>query len=98
MIFKIEQHIDAEQYDKALDLIEQALDKNAQDIEVLFLKATINKKLGKSASAVNTFNQILEIEPDNKRAEVERDLVHIIMLQENSDKFESTNMYDDPWL
>ena len=98
MISTIEQHIEKEQYDEALSLVEQALEVNPKDIEVLFLKATINKKLGKSAAAVNTFNHILEIEPDNKRAEVERDLIHMIMIQENNDKFESTNMYDDPWL
>jgi tetratricopeptide (TPR) repeat protein len=95
---KIESLIKSEAYEEALEYIESILSKDAENIDILYLKADLCKKTQKTSEAVNIYNHILELKPDEKRAEVERDLVHIVMLQENNDKFESTNLYDDPWL
>ena len=32
-----------------------------------------------------------------KKAQVEKDLLHNVMLQDNLDIFASTNLFDDPW-
>ncbi|MBN2668243.1 MAG: tetratricopeptide repeat protein [Bacteroidales bacterium] len=90
--------IQNEQYLEAEKLVEEALAHDVDNLELLFLKADVLKKLQLKSEAVNLYNYILSIDPDNKRAEVERDLIHMIMLQENIDKFECTNLYDDPWL
>jgi tetratricopeptide (TPR) repeat protein len=98
MKLQIETLIENEKYTEALEILDKALEQDAKQIDLLFYKANINQKLGKTANAVNIYTQILEFEPENKRAEIERELIHMIMLQENNDKFESTNLYDDPWL
>lgn len=98
MLEKIKTLIDKEGYQEAFDLVEAHLESHADDLEYMYLKADLYKKLQKTSNAVNYYNHILEIYPEQKRAEVERDLVHMIMLQENKDFFECTNLFDDPWL
>lgn len=98
MLEKIKTLINQEAYQEAFELVELHLEAHAEDLEYMYLKADLYKKLQKTSAAVNLYNHILEIDPEQKRAEVERDLVHMIMLQENKDFFECTNLFDDPWL
>lgn len=97
MIQKIEDFIAKENYKVAFEQVEKALLKDEDNIELLSLKAMIYKKLGRFSEAINLYNSILEKYPDNKKVEVERDLIRNSLLLNNIDIFDCTNLYDDPW-
>lgn len=97
MLETIRQKLNAPEYDQALILVEEALLEQPENLEFLCAKAEVLKKLNQFTKAVNQYIRILELYPDYKKAQVEKDLIHIVMLQENKDFFECTNLFDDPW-
>ncbi len=94
---EILKHIENQKYQEAFDLVEELLKNKPENLEILCAKAEILKKLNKFSDAVNQYIQIIEKYPDYKKAQVEKDLLHTVMIQDNKDIFACTNLHDDPW-
>ena len=93
----IKELIEHHKYEDAYNRVEELLTEKPEELELLCLKAELLKKLNKFPDAVNIYIKIIEKYPDYKKAQVEKDLLHVVMLQDNKDIFACTNLHDDPW-
>ncbi len=93
----IKELIDNQKYQEAYDLVEKELIKKTDNLELLCAKADILKKLNKFTDAINIYINIIEKFPEHKKAQVEKELLHTVMLQDNKDIFACTNLHNDPW-
>jgi len=93
----IKELLENQKYQEAYDRVEQLLKESPEKLELLCAKAESLKKLNKFSDAVNQYIRIIEKYPDYKKAQVEKDLLHIVMVQDNKDIFACTNLHDDPW-
>ncbi len=71
--------------------------KNRNKIEVYFKRIEEYSKRQEFSSALNLTLQILEIDPENKKALTEKKLLEEILRFINIDVFASTNLFMDPW-
>jgi Flp pilus assembly protein TadD len=94
----IDQLIDAEKYEEAFDFINQKLNENSQNTEFMFYKALLYQKTGEFANAINLYNKLLEIEPNNKEAQINIEMMQTIFRHSNKDIFACTNLHNDPWM
>ena len=93
----IKQLIDEKKYEEALSLIDQNLKQQPDKLEYLCAKADLMKKQNRLTDAINVYIHIIEKYPEYKRAQVEKDLIHTVLLQDNKDIFACTNLHDDHW-
>ena len=94
---EIIQHIENQEYEEAIRLVDETLLENPNKLELLCAKAEVLKKTNKFIDAINLYINIIEKHPDYKKAQIEKDLLHVVMVQDNKDIFACTNLYDDPW-
>ncbi len=66
-------------------------------IEEYFKRIEEYSKRQEFSSALNLTLQILEIDPENKKALTEKKLLEEIMRYINIDIFSNTNLFMDPW-
>ena len=90
-------HIENKQYQEGYNLVEKMLSEKPEELEFLCVKAELLKYLDRLSDAVNLYIRIIELYPDYKKAQIKKDLLHTVMIQDNIDIFASTNLYDDPW-
>jgi len=93
----IKEFIENQKYQEAYDRVEELLKESSEELELLCAKAEVLKKLNKFTDAINVYIHIIDKNPDYKKAQVEKDLLHVVMLQDNKDIFACTNLHDDPW-
>jgi len=84
--------------ERAVKNLEQALVEYPENIELLFLKGEFHEKKEEIPAAMNAYLKILELEPENREAEVRREHLVSIQRYRNMDVFENTNLWNDPWL
>jgi len=89
--------IENNKHQEALDKIEKLLLTKPDNRELLCAKAEVLKNQNKFVEAVNLYIIIIEKYPDYKKAQIKKDLLHTVMIQDNIDIFASTNLFDDPW-
>jgi len=94
---KVQELIKEQSYQEAFDLLEKLLKSKPEDLDLLCAKADVLKKQNKFTDAINQYINIIEMYPDHKKAQIEKDLLHTVMLQDNKDIFACTNLHDDPW-
>ena len=66
-------------------------------IEEYFKRIEESSKKQDFPSALNLTLQILKIDPENKKALTEKELLEEILRFKNIDIFSSTNLFMDPW-
>ena len=93
----IKELIENQKYQEAYDRVEKLLKESPEELELMCAKAEILKKQNKFTDAVNQYIRVIEKHPEHKKAQIEKDLLHTVMLKDNLDIFASTNLYDDPW-
>ena len=71
--------------------------KKRAKIEDFFRRIEEHSKNQEFASALNFAIKILEIDPKNKKALTEKELLEEILRYVNIDVFSSTNLFMDPW-
>jgi len=94
---KVKELIELQKYQDAYDRVEDLLKEKSEDLELMCMKTEILKKLNRFTDAINLYINIIEKHPNYKKAQVEKDLLHVVMLQDNKDIFACTNLHDDPW-
>ncbi len=72
--------------------------KKRNKIEEYFKRIEEYSKKQDFPSALNLTVQILGIDPENKKALAEKELLEEILRYINIDVFSSTNLFMDPWV
>ena len=67
-------------------------------VELLYKRAELLIKMGDNAMAVNDFNRILKLDPEQKYAKSQLEFLTTILRFNNTDIYASTNTNMDPWL
>ncbi len=78
--------------------VDRLLGKEAKDIELLFLRASLHQRIQLLGKAINDYQRILTLEPENQKAKVQRDSLQSILHYNNTDIYASPNTNFDPWL
>ena len=71
--------------------------KKRNRIKLYFEQIDEHSKRQEFACALNLTFKILEIDPKNKKAITEKELLEEIIKYVNIDVFSSTNLFMDPW-
>ncbi len=82
-----------DRYDEAYNILNEMIIKETQNVEALLLLGKIEYKKQKFGEAINCFNKILEIDPDNSDARASLVLIGQIMKLTRNFYFE--NPYTD---
>ena len=70
----------------------------SNDAVLLERIAKIHEKFQQYGKAINEYKNILKLEPDNKFAKTQIELLKTILRYSNTDIYASTNTNMDPWL
>ncbi len=98
IIKQVELLIKEQRFDKALDLLNNAIEKNPDLYKLLELRGDIYHLMQKFGNALNDFNKVLKHDKNNKEIIAKVEMVRQILRFQNLDIFESTNLNLDPWL
>ena len=95
---KINKYIQDKEYDKALNELCDLLQKHTDDAKWFIIRGDLYYSLQKYSDALNDYNKVLKIEPENKFFLSKVEMITEILRFEAIDIFESTNLNNDPWL
>ncbi len=74
------------------------IDNEPNNTVLLEKRAKFHEKFQQYGKAINDYQRILKIDPDNKSAKTQIDLLKTILRYSNTDIYASTNTNMDPWL
>lgn len=94
----IEQFIENKEYEKALEKINKLLENDSENVEYLVLRGDIYYIQQKFSKAMNDYNKVLKLKPENKLVSSKAEMIKDILKFQALDIFESTNLNHDPWL
>ncbi len=83
---------------KAVKKLNEAIQKQPEDEELYFMRAEFFYKLNRYGEAINDYNHVVALNPDNKEAAGKIDLIHTILRYHNTDIYANPNTDMDPWL
>ena len=78
-IKKLEELFEANELEKALELVNQQLVNHPQDEQLNFWLGKIHYKKQEWGLSINAFTTVLEINPDNQEAKTNADLARAII-------------------
>jgi len=82
---------------KQIDAFLIELEKSPNNIEIKLKRADAYVKINEHTKAVNEYIRILELDPDNEKAKIQKEIVHGVVKQSQLDIYGCTNTYMDPW-
>ena len=94
----IKQFIENKEYEKALEKLNNILVDDSENIEYLILRGDIFHLQQKFSKALNDYNRVLKLNPENKFLSSKTEMIKDILKFQALDIFESTNLNMDPWL
>ena len=94
----IKQFIENKEYEKALEKLNEILVDDSENIEYLILRGDIYHLQQKFSKALNDYNRVLKLNPENKFLSSKTEMIKDILKFQAVDIFESTNLNKDPWL
>ena len=83
---------------KLFDEVDHLLKTDPRHLDLLRLRAELNIKLQIFGSAINDFNAVLAITPDDQAAKARIDQLQSILKYNNTDIYANPNTHFDPWL
>ena len=83
---------------KAVKMLDEAIKAQPGDEELYFMRAEFFYKLNRYGDAINDYNKVVEINPENKEAAGKIDIIKTILRYNNTDIYASPNTNMDPWL
>lgn len=95
---QINKYIQDKEYEKALNELNELLNKYTDDAKWFIIRGNLYYSLQKYSDALNDYNKVLKIEPENKLILSKVEMITEILRFEAIDIFESTNLNNDPWL
>ncbi len=94
---KIEGYISKNNIKKAIkELVKIEIDNS--DLNCLKWRADLYYSLREYTYALNDFNRILKVEPENKIVSSKIEMIKDILKYQSVDIYASTNLNKDPWL
>jgi len=78
--------------------LESILEKNEKNPEILHLRAKLYIKLEEPSKAINDYNKILTIDPEDQTALFQIEHLKTILRFRNTDIYANPNTNHDPWL
>ena len=84
---KIEELYELNKFDEALNIIDEFLKDHPKDEQLHFWKGKIHYKKQEWGLAINEFNIVLEINPDNQEAKTSAELANAILGYYTPDMF-----------
>ncbi|MBI9053962.1 MAG: hypothetical protein JEY96_09110 [Bacteroidales bacterium] len=95
---KVKGYIQNKEFGKALDLLNEAVEKYSEDSRWLTIRGDLHYAEQKFSFALNDYNKALKADKDNKLIKSKVEMIKEILKFEALDIFESTNLNNDPWL
>jgi len=83
---------------KAVKKLNEAIKAQPGNGELYFMRAELFYKLNRYGDAINDYNKVVELNPENKEAAGKIDLIHTILRYHNTDIYANPNTNMDPWL
>jgi len=83
---------------KAVKILNEAIKTRPEEEELYFIRAESFYKLNRYGDAINDYNKVVELNPNNKEAIGKIDLIHTILRYHNTDIYANPNTNMDPWL
>lgn len=97
-LIKIRKLAEQEEYEKALKMLDEELERVPENTELMVEKAKIYNHLQQYSEAINTLREVLKINPGHKEARNMREMCFDILRSQQLDIYSSTNLSNDPWL
>ncbi len=82
----------------AIKLLDSALKEQPEEADFYFFRAELFYKLNRYGDAINDYNKVVELNPQNKEAAGKIDLIRTILRYHNTDIYANPNTDMDPWL
>ncbi len=95
VIEKIDNLIEDYKLEEALKLIEEALAKKDKDLDILCLKGKIMSKKQQYGDALNIYQHVLQLSPENEKALSSIKMINNILSIRRSFYFENTYTNDE---
>ena len=84
--------------EKELEKVSRQLEKNPEEVDLLYRRASLLQQLGRYGEALNDLHRILEKDPQHLQALQKTQYIQTILRFTNTDIFSDTNLDHDPWL
>jgi tetratricopeptide (TPR) repeat protein len=94
----IHNDIENEEYTRAQNLLDEALENHPDNVRLLLSRAKLFRQLQKFGEAFNDLQAILKLNPDHQEAKKLLDLTRSILQGQQLDIYASTNLNNDPWI
>lgn len=74
------------------------IEVNPEDAGLYFERAEIYAQQNQLAKAINDYDLVLDLDPENKQASTKKEMIQTILRYNNTDIYASPNTDMDPWL
>ena len=95
---KIDKYIQDQEYTKVIEELTSLIDKDLKIVNWLILRGDIYNIKQEYSKALNDYNKVLKIDPNNKIISSKVEMIKDILKFQALDIYESTNLNKDPWL
>ncbi|HAF28666.1 MAG TPA: hypothetical protein DCG75_06420 [Bacteroidales bacterium] len=95
---KIDKYIQDQEYTKAIDELTDYIERDIDVINCFMLRGDVYYIKQEFAKALNDFNKVLKIDPENKSLNAKVEMIKDILKFQALDIYSSTNLNKDPWL
>lgn len=95
---RIEEYIYNQEYTKAIKELTRCISNHKNDRILYILRGDIYFKKQQYANALNDFNKVLRLKPDDKIIQSKVEMIKDILKFQALDIYSSTNLNKDPWL
>lgn len=95
---KIDKYIQDQEYTKVIEELTSLIDKDLNIVNWLILRGDIYNIKQEYSKALNDYNKVLKIDPNNKIISSKVEMIKDILKFQALDIYESTNLNKDPWL
>lgn len=95
---KIDKYIQDQEYTKAIDELTDYIERDIDTINCFILRGEVYYIKQEFAKALNDFNKVLKIDPENKSLNSKVEMIKDILKFQALDIYSSTNLNRDPWL
>jgi tetratricopeptide (TPR) repeat protein len=94
---EIEKWMELRELEKAIKAIHQLKKENPDNKELLFLEAECYNYEQSYGKAINLYNEILTLDPEDELAQAKKEQIQTILKFVNIDIYANPNLNHDPW-
>ncbi len=84
--------------ERTLEELNKQLEQTPGNVELLKKRAALFYKTGNYGAAINDYQKVLIVEPQNKSVKTHIEMIQTILRFTNTDIYASPNTNFDPWL